>query len=456
VSGEGQAPARLGPYEIVRRIAFGGMGEVFLAKRSGADGFSKEVVVKRLLDQHVENEEFVAMFRDEARLTAQLHHGNIVQLIEFGESDGHYYLVLEYVNGPSLRTVLKELNKRGDRLSIPEAALIAIEVARALDYAHAKVGDDGRPLMIVHRDVTPSNILISYEGVVKLTDFGIARARERLSPTNAGHIKGKFGYLAPETVRDGTSDARSDLHSFGAVIFETLTGRPAFRADSDAQTLHRILNETVPPPSRFNPAVPPELDDVVGSLLAREPSERPRRGNDVVEVLGPLCYPSIPPATELLARTLGRLFKSGAEQTTAEVPTPNITASHKGARVLVVEESRTLRALMKATIGTRYAVFEASNVAEAKAILANGPRPNAVLCQRSLEGASGLDLCRFIRTHPSYADIPFVLLASDVSAEFSSEAIAAGVQAVLPKRYDPTRLLETLSEVLGRPVTSPR
>src|SRR5258706_5643741 len=187
---ESDFPKRIGKYEIVRRLASGGMAEVLLARVDGADGFSREVVIKRVLPQHHGNSAFLTMFRDEARITSQLYHGNIVQVVEFGEQDGQHYLVLEYVNGPSLGTALEALKKAARRLSIAEVAHVMIEVARALDYAHRKRGADGATLLVVHRDVSPSNVLLSMEGEVKLVDFGIARARARLTPTMAGVLKG--------------------------------------------------------------------------------------------------------------------------------------------------------------------------------------------------------------------------------------------------------------------------
>ena len=152
---EPEIPQRLGKYQILRRLAYGGMAEVLLGRLSGTDGFARDVVIKRVLPQYSSNDEFVAMFRDEARITARLHHGNVVHVVEFGEENGLYFLVLEYVDGPRLGAILHELRKRGERLSVPEVAHVAVETARGLDYAHHKLGDDGKPLLIVHRDVSP-------------------------------------------------------------------------------------------------------------------------------------------------------------------------------------------------------------------------------------------------------------------------------------------------------------
>jgi serine/threonine protein kinase len=442
---EAELPERLGKYQIVRRLAYGGMAEVLLGRLTGSDDFMKEVVVKRVLPQYASNDEFIAMFRDEARITSRLHHGNIVQVVEFAEENGQHYLVLEYVDGPSLGSTLHELRKRGERLSIPEVAHIAVEISRGLDYAHHKLGDDGRPLLIVHRDVSPSNILLSREGVVKLADFGIARARERLSPTQggAGTLKGKFAYMAPETILRGRLDARSDLFSFGVVLFEMLTGRSAFSGETEAHTIQRVTTEDLPPTSSQNRAVPPEFDEIVTRLLDRDPDRRPARGLEVVDAIGKLRLHTSPPPSELLMETIARLFpayrRDMRERVTMRPPSRP--------RVIVVDESRTLRALVRASLGQRYTVVEASSGDEARTAMRGTP-PDAVVCQRSLQGTSGLELCASMRENPRLLDVPFILLASDITPELEAEAREVGVHAVLPKRFDPRQLEATLRRVI--------
>jgi len=435
-------PERLGKYEVVRRLAFGGMAEVFLAKLSGADGFSRKVVIKRVLQLHHANLDFITMFRDEARLTAQLAHGNIVQVIEFGETSGQYYLVLEYVNGPSLATVLRALGKKQLKLSVAEVAHVAAEVARALDYAHRKRSDDGEPLLIVHRDVTPSNILLSREGEVKLTDFGIARARSRLTSTaqGTGLLKGKLRYMAPETIHDEKTDARTDLFSLGAVVHEMLTGSPVFAAESEVATLYRILSETPAPPSARNPAVPPSLDDLVMRLLAHDPARRPSRGQEVADEVAPLCRQGDRPAADLLAQTLA-----------AHVPEedgPREYGSTVKRRLLLVGESRTIRWLLKARLSGSYEVTEVASGAEALAALQESP-PNAVICQRDVAGTSGLELCRWIRDKAGLTATPFLLLASDLTPSLEAEARASGVSRVMPKA-DMDGVAAALQELIAR------
>ncbi|MBK8999282.1 MAG: protein kinase [Myxococcales bacterium] len=437
---EQEPPKQIGKYEILRRLAYGGMAEVLLGRVSGADGFSREVVIKRVLPQHSENGAFIAMFRDEARITAQLYHGNIVQVIDFDEHEGQHFLVLEYVNGPSLGALLGALRQRNLRLTIAEAAYITSEVARALDYAHRKRGADGGPLMVVHRDVSPSNILISHEGEVKLVDFGIARARARLTPTahGVGVVKGKLSYLAPEAL-DGRVEPRSDLFALGVVAYEMLTGRQLFTGTSEAEVIYKVMAAEIPAPSLVSPDVPPEVDQIVVRLLNREISGRPARGLEVVEALGAASMSASRPAMETLAATLSSLQRPASPESAAE------TTERR--RVLVVDQSRTMRALVRTLIGSTYHVIEAASAEEAQTLADDQP-PDAVVCQAHLPGQSGVRLCEAMRGRPGLARLPFVLLASDPSPELEREAAAAGVAKVLPKRLEGKLLLDALGEVL--------
>lgn len=436
---EQEPPKRIGKYEILRRLAYGGMAEVLLGRVAGADGFSREVVIKRVLPQHSDNGAFIAMFRDEARITAQLFHGNIVQVIDFDEHEGQHFLVLEFVNGPSLSALLSSLRQKQRRLTIAEAAYVTSEVARALDYAHRKRGSDGAPLMVVHRDVSPSNILISLEGEVKLVDFGIARARARLTPTahGVGVVKGKLSYLAPEAL-DGRVEPRSDLFALGVVAYEMLTGRQLFTGTSEAEVIYKVMAAEIPAPSLLNPDVPPEVDRIVMRLLNREVSARPARGLEIVEALSPASMSASRPAMETLAATLASLTRPAPNEKSGE------TTERK--RVLVVDQSRTMRALVRTLIGSTYHVVEASSPEEALTLAEDQP-PDAVVCQAMLQGQSGARLCEAMR-RGGLTKTPFLLLASDPSPELEREAAAAGVSRVLPKKLEAKVLTDALAELL--------
>jgi serine/threonine protein kinase len=441
-TGEPEVPKRIGKYEVLRRLAFGGMAEVLLGRVSGADGFSRDVVIKRVLPQHSDNGAFIAMFRDEARITAQLFHGNIVQVIDFDEHEGQHFLVLEYVNGPSLSGLLAATRRKGRLLSVPEATYVTAEVARALDYAHRKRGSDGAPLMVVHRDVSPSNILVSVEGEVKLVDFGIARARARLTPTahGVGVVKGKLSYLAPESL-DGRVEPRSDLFALGAVAYEMLTGRQLFSGSSEAEVIYKVMASEIPAPSLLNREVPAKVDAVVLRLLNRDVGSRPARGLEVVEALGPATLSGSRPAMELLAATL-----AGLEQPAGVQEDPSSTGRRV---VLVVDQSRTMRALLRSMLGSSYHLVEASSAEEALALVADRS-PDVVISQAVLPGQSGAALCAELRARPELAGLPFVLLASDPTPAMEREARDAGVARVLPKRLDAKELTAAVAELLKR------
>jgi serine/threonine-protein kinase len=263
-------------YRLIERIGSGGMAEVFRAVAEGPEGFERTFVVKRILPRLASSREFVRMFVDEAKISARLNHPNIVQVFEFAASGDFFFLAMEHVDGRDLGTVIKALADR--HLAPPPnfAAEVARQCCLGLEHAHRLAGPDGKPLGIVHRDVTPSNIMISFDGTVKLLDFGIARAIQELrtTETQAGMMKGKMSYIAPEQVLKGEVDARSDVFSLGVVLHEALTARRLFLGENDLHTLKMILEAPIPPPSRQNPAVKRSLDRIVMRALRRDPQER--------------------------------------------------------------------------------------------------------------------------------------------------------------------------------------
>src|SRR6478736_1080063 len=233
-------PARLGPYELIRRIATGGMAEVYLARREGPHGFEKLVALKRILPQFVRDEDFVAMFVDEARVCARLSHPNIVQVFDFGEHEGDLFMAMEYVDGTTGAKLIRAAAGSGEEIPLDVTLHVILSILRGLEYAHGARDDQGRPLNLVHRDVSPGNVLIDRSGAVKLTDFGIARATEFERRTDAGQLKGKLGYMSPEQVVGKELDARSDLFTLGIVFAEMVTLRPLFSGGRELDVLLRI------------------------------------------------------------------------------------------------------------------------------------------------------------------------------------------------------------------------
>jgi serine/threonine protein kinase len=264
-----------GAYELVERVAVGGMAEVFKAKRGGLEGFEKVVALKRILPHLSDNAEFVRMFVDEAKVVAGLSHPNIVPIFDLGRVGNSYYIAMEYVHGRDLRTIERRARERGLRFPLDLSLRIVSEVCAALEYAHRKKDESGRPMEIVHRDISPQNILVSFEGDVKLVDFGIARAATSATTVDPAVLRGKLLYMSPEQAWGRAVDARSDLFSLGLVLYELVTGTRAFQpAGSERMTVELVRQCLILPPREVNPRVPEALDRVILKALAREPDER--------------------------------------------------------------------------------------------------------------------------------------------------------------------------------------
>ena len=268
------AGERFGKYQLVRELASGGMAQIFLSVYRGLEGFNRVVAVKRVLPQMSASPEFVQMFLDEARLAARLEHPNIVRTYEFGVEDGRYFMVMEYLAGEDLNAVLNRAAAARHPLPIQFVAEVASRVCAALHFAHELLDADGRPLGLVHRDVSPGNIVVTYFGEVKLIDFGVAKAATNVVRTRTGILKGKVSYMSPEQLRSRGVDRRSDVFSTGVVLWELLAGVRLFARDSDAATLYAILDDDIPSVQARRPDVPDALARIVERALARAPEDR--------------------------------------------------------------------------------------------------------------------------------------------------------------------------------------
>ena len=264
-----EAAEEYGNYFLLEKIAVGGMAELFKAQQRGVQGFQKIVAIKRILPHFSDNEDFVTMFIDEAKLAAQLTHPNIVQIFDLGKAGSSYYIAMEYVNGRDLRTLLRKVREFGSPFPEQVAAFVVMKVAAALDYAHRKRGFDDRELKLVHRDISPQNILLSTEGAVKLVDFGIAKAASKASHTVAGALKGKLLYMSPEQATGQPLDNRSDLYSLGLVLFELLTGVRCFQADSELGVLEKVRLGRISDLATLNPNVSREMVGIVNRALQK-------------------------------------------------------------------------------------------------------------------------------------------------------------------------------------------
>jgi serine/threonine protein kinase len=284
-------PIQFGKYTLFERIGRGGMADVYKGRVSGPQGFERTFVVKRILPHLSDDATFIKMFVEEAKLSARLAHPNIVQIFELGAVDGEYFISMEYIRGRDLAETMRAIWKTMGPPRPELVAYIGREACRALSYAHSLADERGRPLGMIHRDVSPSNIMLSYEGAVKLLDFGIAKALgEAPETTKSGTMKGKYAYMAPEQTEGDDVDHRIDIFSCGIVLHEVLTGRRLFKGQNDILTIERVRRCDVPPPSQQNPMVPPELDAILLKALARNRDDRFATAADMADALDDVVH----------------------------------------------------------------------------------------------------------------------------------------------------------------------
>ncbi|MBA3398050.1 MAG: protein kinase [Deltaproteobacteria bacterium] len=279
-------PSKLGRYQIVKHLANGGMAQVLLARATGIENFERHVVVKRIHAERAEDPQFVKMFLDEARLAAQLHHNNIVQVHDIGKEKGEYFFAMEYVHGEDLRKLLMAVNKRQGTVPLEHVVTIVTTAAAALHHAHEQRGADRKPLGLVHRDVSPANILVGYDGNIKVVDFGIAKAALRGGDsTQVGALKGKVSYMAPEQCAGKPIDRRSDVYALGIVLYELTTVRRLFKGENDFLTMSAIVQGNIPKPTTHRPDIPVALEKIILKALALEPKERYQSADEMREAL---------------------------------------------------------------------------------------------------------------------------------------------------------------------------
>ncbi len=321
-------PERFGKYFLVDKIATGGMAEIFKAKTFGHGGFENLLVIKRILAHLGEDPEFVEMFIDEAKVTVALQHRNIIRIYDFGKLDANYFIAMEYLDGKDTRRILRKLSQGRRYLPIEFAVYIASEACKGLTHAHTMADLQGRPYGIVHRDMSPSNLMVAYSGEVKVADFGIAKAESNLSDTDAGVLKGKYEYMSPEQASGLEIDQRSDIFSLGIVMWEMLTGRRLFKTGNDVLTLEKVKAADVPAPSTVNGRVPKSLDDIVMKALSQDRDERYQTARELYEELSEFLFPS---STDQLAEDVAsfmtELFADDIAQERATLEQNNAVAS---------------------------------------------------------------------------------------------------------------------------------
>lgn len=293
-------------YQVVERIAAGGMAEVYRGESAGIEGFRKRVAIKRVLPKLSQNREFIRMFLDEARLCAYLNHSRCVQVFDIGQGAGAHFIVMEFVDGADLQALMEFVREREQAIPVEMACFIALGMCEGLSYAHQACDHTGRPLDIVHRDISPHNVLITRHGEVKLVDFGLAKASTHLAEEDTDIIKGKFGYLAPEVTLGQPSDKRVDIFAAGIVLWEMLAGRRLFKGNTDAETFHQVRAAVVPDIREIRPDASEGVARVLTKALARDPKQRYSDGDEFARDLSLLLLAGDRPITYL---DVGRMVR---------------------------------------------------------------------------------------------------------------------------------------------------
>lgn len=298
-------------YRITERIAAGGMAEVFKGVAESLQGFRKNVAIKRVLPALTKNTKFVTMFLDEARLSLFLQHANIVQVFDIGHADDTYFIVMEFVDGVDLKAILEWRRRIGRRLTIGQTIYMIMEVCKGLAYAHDLVHPEtGERLNIVHRDVSPANVLLSRNGEIKLADFGLAKAASQVESTDPGVVKGKMSYLSPEAARGENVDHRADIFSVGILLYEMLTSKRLFYGDTDYQTVELVRNAKIPPIGAQNPEVEPEFEEICRKALARRVEDRFQTATDLQDALAHYLFSR---GLKMIQRDIAEMVRSCIE-----------------------------------------------------------------------------------------------------------------------------------------------
>lgn len=321
-------------YVLAKCIARGGMAEIFLGKQIGKDGFQRLCAIKRILPHFGQDSEFIEMFRDEAHICKRLQHANIVRVEGFEEVEGSYAIIMEFVDGADLRSLLAACEKANCQLSVPMAVYVIAETARGLHYAHTKVDEvTNKPLEIVHRDISPQNILISYEGEVKVTDFGIADADNKMTDTKPGVVKGKYSYMSPEQINAKQVDARSDVFALGIVLWEMLAMRRLFQGENEVMTINLVRKCEIPTPlSSINPKVDEELESIILKALEKDRTKRFQSAEELerrLRVYLSKKYPGYTPS--LLAQLIKEVLVNKRNEIQAEIKKVLTSVNQKSA-----------------------------------------------------------------------------------------------------------------------------
>jgi len=485
---------KIGRYEVLTPLSTGGMAELLLACCTGPGGFRKFVALKRILPQFREEDEFVAMFLDEARITAALSHANIAQVFDLGEDGREFYIAMEFVEGQDLARINRLVKRQGSLLPLGFSVGVMRDVVNALHYAHHFTSPSGRPLPVIHRDLSLRNIMVTYSGTTKIIDFGIAKAKGSLTTTKAGIVKGSSGYMSPEQIRGEELEGPSDLFGAGAVLYELITGRRVFAAEDVTATMYKVLNDLPPEPYGLNRDIPRALSDVVMRALEKDQSRRFANGREMAKALEQ-AIPFFDEAErsvwmetnfkDAIGRTRAMLALAdeqdgdrlalaadelkdnavppSASHAALEAPTMTVPAQApqdlstraaamvpKSSTILVVDDSRVGRMAVESVLkADGHRVLDAESGEEALEVLEQ-MRPDLIVLDVRMPGMNGFELCERIRGKPDLRRIPIVFLSAACSIEERSKGLSVGGDDFLRKPFQPEELAARVRTHLQR------
>ncbi len=487
---------QLGKYRILTRLSVGGMAEIFLAFGPGPSGEQRLVTVKRILPELREREEFVHMFLDEARISASLAHQNIAQVYELGHERDELFIAMEFIAGQSLASILRRCKRLRRPMPVGFTAMVGRDLCLALDCAHNFVQRSGEVAPIIHRDVSPTNVMVTYDGQVKVIDFGVAKAAGSLSRTASGNIKGSRGYMSPEQARGAPLDPRSDIFAAGIVLHELLTGRPLFLRDSELLTFRGVLRDDIPTAISINPGVPRPLSDVIAIALNRSVGTRFPNAREMSRAIS-AAIPALISTAEDAAAFMRELFADELLQTEAllstqrgsvallkdstrdlgvprhggtnvygPLPTGVIRLEEEeekravpegperaveGATVLSVDDSEISRDFIEAHLeSSGFPVLHCGSAKEAL-VLIEERLPDLILLDVVMPGINGFELCRMLRERCTQRPfLPILFLTSVSSFEQRLEGLAAGGDDFIVKPYHPPELIGLVRAHLRR------
>lgn len=489
----------LGQYQILTRLSVGGMAEIFLAVAPGPTGVDRLVTVKRILPELRERDEFVHMFLDEARISASLAHVNIAQVYELGHKNDELFIAMEFIAGQSLASVLRRCKRLKRPVPVGFTAMVGRDMCRALDCAHNFVQRTGEKAPIIHRDVSPTNVMVTYEGQVKVIDFGVAKAAGSLARTATGNIKGSRGYMSPEQARGGPLDPRTDIFSAGIVLHELLTGRPLFLRDSELLTFRGVLRDDIPTAISLNPGVPRPLSDVVATALSRSVTARYPTAMEMSRAIA-TSIPALISTQDEVATLMKQLFAEELLQTQqllssqgnpqalrdstrdlgvprhgntnvyGPLPTGVIRLEEEearlapgppavdpepaveGATVLSVDDSEISRDFIEAHLeSSGFPVLHCASAKEALGLIEER-LPDLILLDVVMPEINGFELCKLLRARCTARRpfLPILFLTSINSFEQRLEGLAAGGDDFIIKPYQPPDLIALIRAHLRR------